>query len=114
MSELNKIALIHLYSQGYRDEALTNFELSMQTPSIIFEQEKIERSCAKALIKKCGSTFPGATSWLPAVFEIDHILGRKIQFQLAKVIREGGSDHYPVYSTIFLALCSYFLLRIIG
>ena len=29
VSELNKIALVHLYSQGYRDEALTNFELSM-------------------------------------------------------------------------------------
>ncbi len=42
VSELNKIALVHLYSQGYKDEALTNFELSMQTPSIIFEQEKIE------------------------------------------------------------------------
>ena len=42
VSELNKIALVHLYSQGYRDKALTNFELSMQTPSIIFEQEKIE------------------------------------------------------------------------
>jgi len=42
VSELNKIALVHLYAQGYKDEALTNFELSMQTPSIIFEQEKIE------------------------------------------------------------------------
>ena len=42
LSELNKIALVHLYSQDYRDEALTNFELSMQTPSIIFEQEKVE------------------------------------------------------------------------
>jgi hypothetical protein len=42
VSELNKIALVHLYAQGYRDEALTNFELSMQTPSIIFEQEKVE------------------------------------------------------------------------
>jgi hypothetical protein len=40
VSELNKIALVHLYAQGYKDEALTNFELSMQTPSIIFEQEK--------------------------------------------------------------------------
>ena len=42
LSELNKIALVHLYTQGYTDESLTNFELSMQTPSIIFEQEKIE------------------------------------------------------------------------
>jgi hypothetical protein len=48
VSELNKIALVHLYSQGYRDETLTNFELSMQTPSIIFEQEKIELMKSKA------------------------------------------------------------------
>jgi len=47
-SELTKIALVHLYSQGYRDESLTNFELSMQTPSIIFEQEKIELMKSKA------------------------------------------------------------------
>ncbi len=42
VSELNKIALVHLYAQGYKDEAITNFEISMQTPSIIFEQEKVE------------------------------------------------------------------------
>jgi hypothetical protein len=48
VSELNKIALVHLYSQGYRDEALANFEISMQTPSIIFEQEKIELMKSKA------------------------------------------------------------------
>ena len=40
-SELYKIALIHLYTQGYRDESLTNFELSLTTPSIIYDQEKI-------------------------------------------------------------------------
>ena len=42
LSELNKIALVHLYTQGYTDESLTNFELSMTSPSIIFEQEKVE------------------------------------------------------------------------
>jgi len=47
-SELTKIALVHLYTQGYRDEQLTNFEISMQTPSIIFEQEKIELMKSKA------------------------------------------------------------------
>ena len=40
--ELNKIALVHLYTQGYTDETLTNFELSMTTPSIIYDQERIE------------------------------------------------------------------------
>ena len=42
VSELNKIALVHLYTQGYTDETLTNFTLEMSTPSIILEQEKIE------------------------------------------------------------------------
>ena len=41
LSELYKIALIHLYSQGYTDEQLTNFELKLTTPSIIYDQEKI-------------------------------------------------------------------------
>ena len=40
-SELYKIALIHLYTQGYRDGDLTNFEISLTTPSIIYDQEKI-------------------------------------------------------------------------
>jgi hypothetical protein len=41
VSELTKIALVHLYTQGYRDEQLANFELSMTTPSIIYDQERI-------------------------------------------------------------------------
>ena len=41
VSELSNIALIHLYAQGYRDENLTNFTLSLTTPSIIYDQERI-------------------------------------------------------------------------
>ena len=41
ISELTKIALVHLYSQGYTDESLTNFDLSLTTPSIIYDQERI-------------------------------------------------------------------------
>ena len=40
-SELTKIALVHLYSQGFTGESLTNFDLKLTTPSIIFEQEKV-------------------------------------------------------------------------
>ena len=40
-SELTKIALVHLYSQGFTGESLTNFEIKLTTPSIIFEQEKV-------------------------------------------------------------------------
>ena len=42
LSELNKIALVHLYTQGYTDETLTNFTLHMNSPSIVLEQEKVE------------------------------------------------------------------------
>jgi hypothetical protein len=41
VSELTKIALVHLYAQGYRDESMTNFELSLTTPSIIYDQERV-------------------------------------------------------------------------
>jgi hypothetical protein len=41
LSELYKIALVHLYTQGFDGEALSNFDLSLTVPSIIYEQEKI-------------------------------------------------------------------------
>ena len=40
LSELTKIAIVHLYSQGYTDDQLVNFELQLTNPSIIYEQEK--------------------------------------------------------------------------
>lgn len=40
-SELTKIALVHLYTQGFTGESLTNFEIKLTTPSVIFEQEKV-------------------------------------------------------------------------
>jgi hypothetical protein len=41
VSELTKIALVHLYAQGYTDENLTNFELELTTPSIVYDQERV-------------------------------------------------------------------------
>jgi hypothetical protein len=41
LSELYKIALVHLYTQGYTADSLANFELSLTTPSIIYDQERI-------------------------------------------------------------------------
>lgn len=40
LSELYKLALVHLYVQGYDGDALTNFEISLTTPSVVYEQEK--------------------------------------------------------------------------
>jgi Bacteriophage T4-like portal protein (Gp20) len=41
VSELTKIAIIHLYVQGFTDEELIDFELEMTSPSVIYEQEKL-------------------------------------------------------------------------
>jgi hypothetical protein len=52
LSELYKIALVHLYTQGYTGENLSNFELSLTNPSIIFEQEKIALLTQKVELAK--------------------------------------------------------------
>jgi endonuclease/exonuclease/phosphatase (EEP) superfamily protein YafD len=66
-----------------------------------FEKAGLARSCDSGS-SRCGPTFPGATSMFPAIFEIDHILGRDVEFATARVIREGGSDHFPVFAAFTL------------
>lgn len=41
ISELSKIAIVHLYSLGIQDVEMTNFELSLINPSTIYEQERV-------------------------------------------------------------------------
>jgi hypothetical protein len=41
VSELYKIAIIHLYAQGYDNEDLIGFELELTAPSIIYDQQKV-------------------------------------------------------------------------
>jgi len=42
LSELSKIAIIHLYLLGYRDSELVDFDIKMANPSTIAEQQKLE------------------------------------------------------------------------
>lgn len=42
VSELTKVALVHLFIQGFEGNDLVDFEIELTTPSIIYEQEKIE------------------------------------------------------------------------
>ena len=42
ISELTKIAIVHLYAQGDQDADLVNFELDLTNPSTIYETEKVE------------------------------------------------------------------------
>ena len=41
ISELSKIAIVHLYTQGYEGEDLIGFELELTAPSIIYDQQKV-------------------------------------------------------------------------
>jgi len=42
VAELEKIAIVHLYTQGFNDAELLNFDLELTNPSMIHEQEKLE------------------------------------------------------------------------
>ena len=53
-SELTKIALVHLYTQGFEDAELLNFDLKLQNPSMIHEQEKLELMRQQLEIAKDG------------------------------------------------------------
>jgi len=41
VSELTKIAVVHLYAQGIQDSELLNFKIELVNPSTIYEQEKV-------------------------------------------------------------------------
>ena len=41
ISEFTKIAIIHLYTQGFDNEDLINFELALTPSSIIYDQQKV-------------------------------------------------------------------------
>lgn len=41
ISELKKIALIHLYAHGYEDANASNFDITLTNPSIIYDQERV-------------------------------------------------------------------------
>ena len=62
-----------------------------------FERAGLTRACGVA-DAHCGATWPGADSHFPALFQIDHVLGRGVTFSGAHVIRAGGSDHYPLFA----------------
>lgn len=47
VSELTKIAIVHLYAQGFRDEDLINFSLTLTNPSLIYEKQMLETMATK-------------------------------------------------------------------
>jgi hypothetical protein len=65
VSELTKIAIIHLYSQGIDDERLTEFSLELTLPSKIYEQEQVELYKSKVeLISSMQNTKMFSKEWM--------------------------------------------------
>jgi len=65
ISELTKIAIIHLYAQGIDDDRLTDFTLELTIPSKIYEQEQVELYTSKvALIQQMQQTKMFSKEWM--------------------------------------------------
>jgi hypothetical protein len=65
VSELTKIAIVHLYSQGIEDDSLTDFTIELTIPSKIYEQEKVELYTSKvALITQMQQTKMFSKEWM--------------------------------------------------
>ena len=65
VSELTKIAIVHLYAQGITDDRLTNFSLELTLPSKIYEQEQVELYASKVqLIQQMQQTKMFSKEWM--------------------------------------------------
>jgi len=65
ISELTKIAIIHLYAQGIDDDRLTDFTLELTIPSKIYEQEKVELYTSKvSLLQTMQQTKMFSKKWM--------------------------------------------------
>jgi len=101
ISELYKIAIVHLYSQGYENAELIDFELSMTSPSTIYEQEKLTLYNTKVDLSK--SMIEGklmSRDWIyknifnfteQEIFDLEAgvIADQKETFRMTKIAEEG-------------------------
>ena len=102
VSELYKIAFVHLYSQGYKNEGLTNFELSLTTPSIIYDQERVALLKEKVdLVNSMAESGLFSSDWIyENIFHLSAdqydemrnlvIQDRKRKFRLSQIENEGN------------------------
>tara|TARA_R110000822_G_scaffold76828_5_gene184693 strand:+ start:9243 stop:11015 length:1773 start_codon:yes stop_codon:yes gene_type:complete len=87
VSELTKIAIVHLYSQGYVDEKLVNFELSLTNSSTIYQQEKISLWSEKiSLADSMKENKMLSEEWIYK--NIFNLSDKEITDQQAKVIKD--------------------------
>jgi hypothetical protein len=85
-SELHKIAIVHLYTQGFDDADLIDFDLELQNPSMIHMQEKLELTTQKAdLANNLIENKILSREWVwDNIFEFDDMEKKKIFQQLVE------------------------------
>ena len=107
ISELYKIAIVHLYAQGYKDAELLEFELSMTSPSTIYEQEKLTLYNTKVDLAK--SMLEGkvmSRQWIfenifnfnsSEILEVEEqiVQDQKDSFRMTKISEEGEDPADP-------------------
>ena len=91
-SELTKIGLVHLYSQGFKGESLTNFEIKLTTPSIVYEQERVALMKEKIDL----ATQMQATKLFSSDYIYDHIfnLSEDTYNEMRDLVREDGKRSF--------------------
>jgi hypothetical protein len=107
VSELTKIAIIHLYAQGIDDESLTDFTLELTIPSKIYEQEKVELYTSKVgLITQMQQTKMFSKKWMydsimgfaqdeQDKLTLDVLEDTKQQFRLTSIETQGNDPAKP-------------------
>ena len=107
VSELTKIAVVHLAAQGIDDAEMVNFELSLTNPSTIYEQEKVNLWSEKVrLASDMGALNMLSKEWVYSnVFgmgkdEMDDEKGKiindiKDKFRYAAIENEGNDPAAP-------------------
>lgn len=93
-SELTKIAIVHLYTQGFTGESLSNFKIKLTTPSVLFEQEKI--ALLKEKVDLAGQMLD--TQMFPTDYIYESIFGisEEDYSQMRNLVREDAKRSFRV------------------
>jgi tetratricopeptide (TPR) repeat protein len=103
ISEMNKLAMIHLYAKGFDGEDLINFELKLSNPSTVATQQKFELWDTKMDVAGTAKDFlVGMDSMGDASsFEMDKLQGDNKMFILMN-FRIGGLVLNPTNKVLYI------------
>lgn len=93
-SELTKIAIVHLYTQGFTGESLSNFKIKLTTPSVLFEQEKI--ALLKEKVDLAGQMLDTRMFSTDYIYESIFGISEEDYSQMRNLVREDAKRSFRV------------------